>query len=125
MDQKLLETLAARAEQKEKSRAETKTFTIGETAMEFVKPSQGKMLEYFESMVESSGAAGVLSLATTMIYDCCPSLQEPELHAALGVVDPMDTDGKLLDMMEINALGNKLADWIGLNPAAAEDTVKN
>ena len=45
MDKKLLEQLAARAEQKEKDRLEVKTFSVGGVDMLFHKPAQADQLD--------------------------------------------------------------------------------
>lgn len=62
-------------------------------------------------------------------YDCCPALQEPELHAALGVTDPYDTIWKLMEPYEIDQLGGKLYKWLGLigekAEARTEEAAKN
>ena len=91
MDKKLLEALAARAEQKAKSRTETKEFDLGGVKATFVKPSQKEQLAIYESMSEATGAGDLVELSTALIYDCCPDLQDTELHKALGVTDPYDT----------------------------------
>ena len=56
MDKKLLEQLAARAEQKEKDRLEVKTFSVGGVDMLFHKPAQADQLDYVEAINEASGA---------------------------------------------------------------------
>lgn len=125
MDKKLLDALAARAEQKEKSRTETKEFDLGSVKAMFVKPSQKDQLAIYESMSEASGAGDLVELSTALIYDCCPDLQDTELHKALGVTDPYDTVRKLLDVHEIDVLGGSLMGWIGLLPQEAKEKVED
>ena len=125
MDKKLLDALAARAEQKEKSRTETKEFDLGSVKAMFVTPSQKDQLALYESMSEASGAGDLVELSTALIYDCCPDLQDTELHKALGVTDPYDTVRKLLDVHEIDVLGGLLMGWIGLLPQEAKEKVED
>lgn len=128
MDKKLLEAFAARAEQKAKSRAEAKEFDLGGVKTIFVKPGQGEQLAIYEAMSEAAGPGDLLALSTSLIYDCCPALQDTELHAALGVTDPYDAVRRLLDVREIDVLGGELLRWIGLvpeNTATPEDAAKN
>lgn len=128
MDSKLLEAFAARAEQKQKSRAEAKTFALGGVETEFVKPKQSDQLAYYEALSESAGAADLLDTCVQLIYDCCPALQDAELQQTLGVTDPYDTVRRLLDLREIDQLGGALMTWLGLigsETRSAEDTAKN
>ena len=123
MDNKLLEQLAARAEQKAKDRLEVKRFSVGGVEMQFRKPKQAVQLEYYGALSEASGADALIPLCAQVIYDCCADLQDPELHKAIGVADPYDTVPKLLDVREIDRLGGELMQWIGLvgTPVTAAD----
>ena len=56
MDKKLLEQLAARAEQKAKDRLEIKVFSVGGVDMQFHKPKQAAQLEYYGTLAEADGA---------------------------------------------------------------------
>lgn len=126
MKKDLIETLTARAEQKRKSRADGKAFYVpGCGELMFFKPSQTAQLDYYERLTETKKAGELLTLCRELIYDCCPVLQDPALHAALGAADPYDTVGLLLDVAEIDRLGGVLLGWIGLIGDGAEETVKN
>ena len=136
MDQKLLEQLAARAEQKKRDRMEVKVFSVGGVDMKFHKPRQGDQLTYYGALAEAAGAEQLIPLCAQLIYDCCDDLHDPELHKALGVTDPYDTAPALLDVAEIDRLGGQLMQWLGLigtpvqtdSGAAstqAEETAKN
>lgn len=110
----LFNALAARAEQREKEKLEVKEFKIGDTAVKFCKLNTEKELEYYEKFSEASGANELIDFCTCLIYECCPTLQEPELHKILNVVDPLDSVRKLLSAHEIDVLGGELMRWIGL-----------
>lgn len=136
MDKKLLEQLAARAEQKAKARLEIKTFSVGGVDMKFHKPKQAEQLEYYGTLAEADGAEALIPLCAQLIYDCCDDLHDLELHKAIGVTDPYDTVPKLLDVREIDQLGGKLMQWLGLigtpvkaadgtQSTQAEETAKN
>ena len=135
MDQKLLDQLAARAEQKAKDRLEIKTFSVGGVDMKFHKPKQAEQLEYYGTLAEAT-SADLIPLCAQLIYDCCVDLHDPELHKAIGVTDPYDTVPKLLDVREIDQLGGELMQWLGLigtpvkaadgtQSTQAEETAKN
>ena len=126
MDKRLLESLAARAEQRTKDRKEAKQFEVGGEMLTFVQPSTEAKLGYAEAML-SEGVADTVRACASLIYDCCPDLQDPELHKALGVTDPYDTVWMLMQPYEIDQLGGKLYRWLGLigSSAAEANTVKN
>ena len=126
MDKKLLDALAAKAEQREKDRRTATKFMVAGQTLTFVQPSVDATLSYAEAMWSESPADAVRACAS-LIYDCCPELQDPELHKAIGVTDPYDTVWKLMQPYEIDQLGGKLYRWLGLvGPAEQkETTVKN
>lgn len=135
MDQKLLDQLAARAEQKAKDRLEIKVFSVGGVDMKFHMPKETKKLEYYGTLAEAT-SADLIPLCAQLIYDCCDDLHDPELHKALGVVDPYDTAFRLMDIVEIDKLGGALMQWMGMiakpvkaadgtQSTQAEETAKN
>nr|WP_297275578.1 hypothetical protein [uncultured Agathobaculum sp.] len=131
MDKKLLDALAARAEQRAQARTETKPFEIGGQMIVCKKLTPTQQLEYYGSLAEAGGAADMIGICTSLIYDSCPTLQDPELHKTLGVVDPYDAVRQLMSVREIDRLGGELIQWNGLMPGkpdggqTAEDTAKN
>lgn len=131
MDKKLLDQLAARAEQKAKDRLEVKNFSVGGVEMQFHKLKQDEQLSYIEALAEVKGIRDAVEVSVEMIYDCCDALKDPELHKTLGVIDPHDVVRLLMDPGEIDALGSDLVDWMGFlsrgedKPARLEDEVKN
>ena len=85
-----------------------------------------KQREYYGLMSEamaSENAEMLIEFCTSLIYECCLSLQDPELHHANDVSDPLDIVRMLLDVREIDLLGGKLIDWMGL--LKGEETEKN
>lgn len=130
MDKKLLDALAARAEQRAQARCEVKPFEIGGQMIECKKLTLTQQLEYYGAIAEAGGAADMIEACTSLIYDSCPALQDTELHKTLGITDPYDAVRRLMDVCEIDVLGGKLMQWNGLLPdkadgQSAEDTAKN
>ena len=107
MDKKLLEALSARAEQRDEAKRKGAKFYVAGEELDFVQPGVDVKLSYAEAL-NSGDTAALLRSCANVIYDCCPALQEPELHAALGVTDPYDTVWKLMEPYEIDQLGGKL-----------------
>ena len=124
MDKKLLEALSARAEQKREAKTQAKKFYVGGTALDFVQPSLDTKLSYAEALPAENPADTVRACAS-LIYDCCPALQDSELHKALGITDPYDTVWALMEPYEIDQLGGALYRWLGLVGERAEVEVKN
>lgn len=128
MDKKLLEALSARAEQRDEAKRKDAKFYVAGEERDFVQPGVDVKLSYAEAL-NSGDTAALLRSCANVIYDCCPALQEPELHAALGVTDPYDTVWKLMEPYEIDQLGGKLYKWLGLigekAEARTEEAAKN
>ena len=131
MDKKLLEALSKRAEQRAQARTEVKPFEIGGQMIECKKLTSTQQLEYYGALAEAGGAADMIGVCTSLIYDSCPTLQDPELHKALGVTDPYDAVRCLMDICDIDRRGGELLQWNGIVPKkekgvkTAEDTAKN
>lgn len=131
MDKKLLDALAARAEQRAQARTETKPFEIGGQMIVCKKLTSTQQLEYYGALAEAGGAADMIGVCTSLIYDSCPTLQDTELHKMLGIADPYDAVRQLMNVREIDRLGGELFQWNGLMPGkpdggqTAEDTAKN
>lgn len=131
MDKNLLEALAARAEQRAQARSEIKPFVIGGQKIACRKLTPAQQLEYYSAVAEAGGAAAMIDVCVSLIYDSCPDLQDVELHKALGVIDPYDAVRHLMSVREIDRLGGQLLEWNGLladegaKDKAAEDAAKN
>ena len=69
MDKKLLEALAARAEQRAQARTKMKPFNIGGQMIQCKKLSSAKQLEYYGALAEAGGAADMIGVCTSLIYD--------------------------------------------------------
>ncbi len=131
MDKKLLDALAARAEQRAQARTEMKPFNIGGQMIQCKKLTSTQALEYYGLIVDTDAGSDMIGVCTSVIYDSCPALQDTELHKALGVTDPYDAVRCLMDICDIDRRGGELLQWNGIIPKkekgvqTAEDTAKN
>ena len=115
MDKKLLDALAAKAEQRKADKAKVIQFKVGGQLLDFVKIGHTAQLDAYEAFLAARDQpAQMLNIGAQLIYDCCPALQDPELHTALGVTDPYDVIWALMDVQEVNALAAVLFTWLGL-----------
>ena len=108
MDKKLLDALAAKAEQRKADKAKVIQFKVGGQLLDFVKIGHTAQLDAYEAFLAAREQPAQL------IYDCCPALQDTELHTALGVTDPYDVIWALMDVREVNELAASLFAWLGL-----------
>ena len=115
MDKKLLDALAAKAEQRKADKAKVIQFKVGGQLLDFVKIGHTAQLDAYEAFLAArEQPAPMLNIGAQLIYDCCPALQDPELHTALGVTDPYDVIWALMDVREVNELAASLFAWLGL-----------
>ncbi len=126
MDKALLNSFAERAEQKKKSRMEVKPFEIpGVGEVPFNKLGYSASVELMGRMAEAQESGDYVDICNAqaeMIYDCCPTLQDSELLKELGAeADPYSVVPMLMDVMEVAALADELARWMGF----LEDAAKN
>lgn len=128
MDKKLLDTLAARAEQRKADKTKAKQFEVGGQMLDFVKIGHTAQLDAYEAFLAARDQpAQMLDVGAQLIYDCCPVLQDTELHTALGIKDPYDTVWALMSVREVNLLAQQIFAWLELLPQdeEAEDPAKN
>lgn len=127
MDKKLLDALAAKAEQRKADKTKAKQFEVGGQMLDFVKIGHIAQLDAYEAFLAARDQPSqMLDVGAQLIYDCCPALQDPELHTALGVTDPYDVIWVLMDVREVNTLAASLFAWLGLIPGDEdEDPAKN
>ena len=142
MDKNLLETLKKRAADREAARIEIKEFDVGGIPMKFKKLSQSERLSYYARLMAAMGNATdegengkikinkdemaiCLEESTTiraqLIYESCPTLQDPELLKETDTIDPFDIVWKLMDIQEINDLGIDLSEWMGISQSPRDD----
>lgn len=128
MEKALLDRLSARAAQKERERQEMRRFSVGEVEMDFRKPAQMDLLTFVGALGDAESAQEIFRAQMALIYDCCPALQDPALHEAIGVIDPMDVPLRLMDIGEIGSLAAQLGAWLGITAednTLSEDLAKN
>ena len=109
MDKKLLDALAAKAEQRKADKTKAKQFEVGGQLLDFVKLGHTAQLDAYEAFLAARDQPSqMLDVGAQLIYDCCPALQDTELHTALGVTDPYDVIWVLMDVREVNTLAASL-----------------
>ena len=95
MDKKLLDALAAKAEQRKADKTKAKQFEVGGQLLDFVKLGHTAQLDAYEAftggdaaMPSTAARTSPRSSSTTAVRRC----RSTELHTALGVTDPYDAD---------------------------------
>ena len=102
MDKKLLDALAAKAEQRKADKAKVIQFKVGGQLLDFVKIGHTAQLDAYEAFLAARE------------------------HTALGVTDPYDVIWVLMDVREVNELAAVLFTWLGLIAGDEdEDPAKN
>lgn len=120
------DALVAKAERRKAAKREVKLIDApGVGALELHKPGDAAMLDYLGRFAEADGMEDTLALTNEIVYACCPQLQDAALHEALGVRDPLDVIPTLFDVLEQNALGERVCRWLGMIVSTAEATAKN
>ena len=81
MDKKLLDALAAKAEQRKADKTKAKQFEVGGQMLDFVKIGHTAQLDAYEAFLAArEQPSQMLDVGAQLIYDCCPALQDTELH---------------------------------------------
>lgn len=89
----------------------------------FKCPSDDLLLDMLEEIGDGSSTKQIVEAYKKLLFQCCPMLQDSELHQEMEVVDPFDVVNKIFSIKEIMELGNQLADSFDMKDKA--DKVKN
>jgi hypothetical protein len=89
----------------------------------FKKPSDDMILDVMEEIGDKKDVKKMMEVFRKLIYQCCPMLQDIELHKQLEIIDPFDVVKILFDLSDIMEIGEQLMDFINLNGKAEE--IKN
>lgn len=49
------------------------------------------------------------------IYQCCPALQDTELHKRLGIQEPWDVVARIFTVPQRSAIGDQLFEWMQID----------
>lgn len=106
--------LAQKAKKEENKNA---TIDIYVTSMDrtitLKKPSEDRLYEYANALGNAPDLKVVIAANRELIYDCCPELQNPELHEGLGLKDPYDIMKELFEITDIKEIMNQFNKFIG------------
>lgn len=95
----------------------TYTLENGDT-LNFVSIPEEQVFEEIDPFVTGAkerSLANILSVSDHLIYRCCPELQNPELHAQLGVAEPWDVVKEIFSISERNDMGYELLVFLEVN----------
>ena len=74
MDKKLLDALAAKAEQRKADKAKVIQFKVGGQLLDFVKLGHTAQLDAYEAFLSArERPSQMLAVGAQLIYDCCPA----------------------------------------------------
>jgi len=111
--------------QKEKDQFKAKDIYVSsmDRALTFVKPKDDVLLDVIDEMGEGKGTGEMVQAFKTLIYHCCPMLQDTEFHKELEILDPMDVVQAVFDLSDIMEIGEQLMELVNIN--AKVEAIKN
>lgn len=117
--------LLAKKIQKEESEMRFKDIYVSsmDATLTFKKPSDDLICDMIDELKDEENTRKLVEVYKKLIYQCCPMLQDTELHKELEVVDPLDTVSKIFDLKDIMEIGEKLEDLIDIGTKVEE--IKN
>lgn len=89
----------------------------------FKKPSDETILGVLDEIGTDPDTRKVATAYKNLIYKTCETLQDPELHKELDIVDPYDVINAVFDLSDILAIGEELFEFSGIGSLGEE--VKN
>ncbi|HEY5582926.1 MAG TPA: hypothetical protein VIK78_00320 [Ruminiclostridium sp.] len=106
--------LIAKKLKKEQDQFKTKDIYVSsmDATLTFKKPSDDVMLDIMEEIGDGTDTRKTISAFRKLIYLCCDTLQDPELHTQIEVADPLDTIEKLFDLVDTEEIGEQLVNFI-------------
>jgi len=111
--------------QKEQNQFKAKDINVTsmDRALTFIKPKDDVLLDVIDEMGEGKSTGEMVQAFKTLIYHCCPMLQDSELHTQLEVLDPLDTVQAIFDLSDIIEIGEQLMELVNINAKVEE--IKN
>ncbi len=90
----------------------------------FIKPTEDNLLEFLNAQANAikmnkdeeiigTNLRAITEAAKGFIYFSCPYLQNPELHKAWGIQDPLDVPVKAFGVENLPNIANKIKDTFG------------
>ena len=112
--------------QKENDKLTVKSVMIPSVGKELVfrRPKDEQMLEFLDAIQKDSSNVTMIDEYAKILYLSCDTLQNPELHKELDVVDPFDTIKAFMDANDILRAGDEVCRMNSLYKGL-ENEVKN
>lgn len=119
-----LKELVERKLQRDKDKLKVKSIEVPSMGgyLLFNCPSDGRLLDFGDQLGEGK-PSDMVKAYSAIIYDCCPELQNVELHKELGIQDPDDVVSSILEISEITEVGQQLVNFNEVEEVV--DKVKN
>ena len=109
--------------EQEQFKAKDINVTSMDRALTFIKPKDDVLLDVIDEIGEGKGTGEMVQAFKTLIYHCCPMLQDMELQSQLEVLDPLDTVQAIFDLSDIMEIGEQLMELV--NISAKVEEIKN
>lgn len=107
-----LEDIARAKLQREKDKLTVKEIVVPSLgkSLQFRKPSDDQILDYVEKVSQPDASMkDNVAAFRELIYFCCEELQNPELHAELEVINPVDVVEAFMEANDVIEVGDELA----------------
>lgn len=110
--------LLRHAAEKEQVKGEEKEIRLldEETTITCVRLSDNRLMNVIDEFRNAEATTeSAMEKIDHLIYECCPKLQDPELHKALEVAEPWDIVKRIFSVPERSAIGDQLFEWMQLD----------
>ena len=98
----------------------------------FIRPTEDNMLEFLDAQANAlkmnkdeeiigTNYKLLTNAAREFIYFSCPFLQNPELHRAWGIKDPLDAPAKAFGIENLSSIAKQIKDTFGDGKKTKED----
>lgn len=95
---------------------------MGKT-LAFKRPDDDSMIELIDEIGDGDDTRKIVEAYRKLIYFTCGDLQDPELHKAMEITDPLDTVQAVFDIADIMRVGADLSEFMGI--AETSENIKN
>lgn len=110
--------LLQHAAEKEQSKGEEKEIRLldEEKTITCVRLSDNKIMGVMDEFRSAEATTeSAIEKIDHFIYECCPELQNTELHKALDVAEPWDVVKRIFSVPERSAIADQLFEWMQLD----------
>lgn len=125
MSKALFADLVARKLQREQDKLAVKEIMVpsmGKT-LTFKRPDDASTIALIDEIGDGGDTGKIVEAYRKIIYFTCEILQDPELHKAMEITDPLDVVQALFGVADIMRIGADLSDFMGMSEAS--ENIKN